>query len=124
MHRDTNNHRAMTDVELHALIQTSEPNVRQVIAEAALVLDLRGRQLSVLRNTYPGWDIHYESNASGQMWWTAELRRTLTLEMATAGIMRTVRQENAIALASTLAWQSALLHSTRPPHAPPTGDTA
>lgn len=128
VHRNTNNHHAMTDAELHALIQATDPNVRQVIDEAALILDLRGRQLSVLRNTYPGWDIRYESNASGQMWWTAELRRTLTLEMATAGIMRTVRQENAIALASTLAWQSALLHNTRssmrPPPTPPTGDTA
>ncbi|TDE38813.1 hypothetical protein E1295_33195 [Nonomuraea mesophila] len=111
MHWDTNNHPAMTDAELHALIQSADPNVHQVIADAALVLDLRGRQLSVLRNTYPGWDIDYQSDAFGRVWWTAELRRTLTLEMATAGVMRSVRQEDAIALASTLAWQSALLHN-------------
>ncbi|MEV4352958.1 hypothetical protein [Nonomuraea sp. NPDC049625] len=118
----------MTDAELRAITQAAGPNVRQVISDAALVLDLRGRQLSVLRNTYPGWDIDYESDGSGRMWWTAELRRMPTLDMATAGVMRSVRQEDAIALASTLAWQSALLHTTRPgiraPHTPPTGDGA
>ncbi|MEU7838173.1 MULTISPECIES: hypothetical protein [unclassified Nonomuraea] len=125
MHWDTNNRDAMTDTGAHALMAT-DPNVREVVADAALLLDLRGRQLSVLRNTYPGWDIDYESDASGRMWWTAELRRTLTLEMATEGVMRIVRQEDAIALASTLAWQSALLHNTRsgisPPNTPSTSD--
>lgn len=127
MHRDTNNRHAITDAELHALTRIADQKVRQAVAEA-LALDLRGRQLSVLRNTYPGWDIDHESDASGRVSWTAELSRTLTLEMATAGVMRTIRQENAIALASTLAWQSALLHNTRfgirPPHTPHVGDTA
>ena len=128
MQWDANNRDAMTDAEQRALIQAADPNVRQVISDAALILDLRGRQLSVLRSTYPGWDIDYESDGSGRMWWTAELRRMPTLEMATAGVMRSVRQEDAIALVSTLAWQSALLHTTRPgiraSHIPPTDDTA
>ncbi|WP_431931688.1 hypothetical protein [Nonomuraea jabiensis] len=128
MHWDRKNHDAMTDAELRALIRAADPSVRPIISDAALVLDLRGRQLSVLRNTYPGWDIDYESDGSGRMWWTAELRRMPTLDMATAGVMRNIRQHDAIALASTLAWQSALLHTTRPDirasHTPPTDDIA
>lgn len=75
--------------------------------------DVRGRQISVLRTTYPAWNISYEHDASGYLWWTAELLRPLTAELVAAGVMSPVRREDAIALASTLAWQSALLHSVR-----------
>jgi hypothetical protein len=123
-----NNPDTMADAELHALHWTADLDIHQVVTDAALLVDVRGRQLSVLRNTYPGWDIEYESDAFGHVWWTAQLRRTLTLEMATAGVMRTVHREDVITLASTLAWQSALLHNTqsriRPPHTPHGGDTA
>ena len=52
----------MTDAELHSLI----PNIRQGVADAALVPDLRDLQLSPLSSTYPGWDIDYESDAHGE----------------------------------------------------------
>lgn len=101
----------LTDLELHALVRIADPNARQIVARAALAQDLSARQLSVLRHTYPAWDITYERDASGHMWWIAKLRRPFTLELATAGVMSPVRREDAIALASTLAWQSALVHS-------------
>ncbi|MFI7125174.1 hypothetical protein ACIBQ1_05730 [Nonomuraea sp. NPDC050153] len=73
--------------------------------------DWTTRQLSVLRNTYPAWDIDRERDLSGQLWWTARLPRKLTVEMVTAGAMQTVRRPDAIALASALAWQSYLIHN-------------
>jgi hypothetical protein len=56
----------MTDAELHAFIRTADPNIRQGVADAALVPDLRDLQLSPLSSTYPGWDIDYESDAHGE----------------------------------------------------------
>jgi len=75
------------------------------------VQDLRGRQLSVLRNTYPGWDIDFERDSTGRVWWTAELCEAVTLEMVVAGVVQCVRQPDA--LAATLAWQAALVRNSR-----------
>ncbi|MEU7740247.1 hypothetical protein [Nonomuraea sp. NPDC049158] len=58
-------------------------------------------QLSVLRSTYPGWDIDFERDSSGQLWWTAELRKAVTLEMVATGVVQCVRQPDAIALAAS-----------------------
>ena len=88
-------------------------SVQRAMAQAALLRDLRARQLAVLCTTYPAWDVDCERDPSGHLWWTAELRRPITLELVTAGVMRTVQREDAIALASALAWQSALVHSVR-----------
>lgn len=101
----------MTDAELQAILRAAEQNLREVVAGAAVLQDWPARQLSVLRNTYPAWEIDRAEDASGLMWWTAELRQTFTFEIAAAGVMKSVRQPDAIALASTLAWQSALLHN-------------
>ncbi len=110
MHWDTGNHDAMTEADLYALVRAADRNVRQVVAQAAALQDWAGRQISVLRNTYPAWDIDREQDASGQVWWKAELRQPLTATMAAAGVLRSIRQPDAIALAATLAWQAALLH--------------
>ncbi|MGP3917706.1 hypothetical protein [Nonomuraea sp. 10N515B] len=104
----------MTAIQVHALVRAADRNARQVLAQAALLLDVAGRQQSVLRNTYPAWEIGREQDASGQAWWTAALRRPMTPELAAAGIRQTIRQSDAIALAATLAWQFALLHDARP----------
>jgi hypothetical protein len=105
---------ALVDPQLHVLVQAADQQAGDVLASAAVKLDLRGRQLSVLRNTYPGWDIEYEPDAAGRMWWKARLRPSYTLEMATAGVLQFVERPDAIALASTLAWQTALVHSIGP----------
>lgn len=125
MHWDTNHLDAIADARLHVLVRATDQNVRQAIAQAAIRQDLRARQLSVLSTTYSAWDISYERDASGGHWWTAVPRRPLTLELVSAGVMSRVRREDAIALASALAWQSALLQwvleSPRSPWTPPAG---
>ncbi|WP_433511732.1 hypothetical protein ACQP2T_49410 [Nonomuraea sp. CA-143628] len=103
----------MTDDELIALHRDASQSARDAMAQAAVLQDLRGRQLSVLRHTYPGWDIGFERDPTGRMWWTAELRQAITLDMVTAGVAQCLRQPDAIALAATLAWQSALVHNCR-----------
>lgn len=103
----------MTGIEVHGLTQAGGQNIRQVVAKVAVLQDWAGRQLSTLRNTYPAWEITREHDASGQAWWTARLLPTFTVDMAAAGVLRTVRQPDAIALAATLAWQAALLHNAR-----------
>ncbi|TDC11384.1 hypothetical protein E1267_00055 [Nonomuraea longispora] len=68
----------------------------------------------MLRNTYPTWDIGHQGDPSGVLWWIAELRQPVTPELVAAGVSRTIRREDAIALAATLGWQTALLHTVRP----------
>lgn len=85
---------------------------REVLAQAALLQDVAGRQLSVLRNTYPAWDIDREPDASGRTRWTARLPG-YTPAMARAGVQATVREDDAIALAAALASQAGLLHNAR-----------
>jgi hypothetical protein len=103
---------AMTAIQAPAIVQAAERNMRPIRALAVVQQDLAGRQLSTLRNTYPAWDIHCEWDAVGQVWWrTAKLRRPVTPDKAEAGVRPTVRQPDAIALASALAWQSHLIHS-------------
>lgn len=104
----------LTDPDLRTLIQAADQNARNVLVEAALQQDVRGRQLSVLRNTYPAWDIDIEPDAFGQPRWVARLRRRVSVQMTVAGVVQGFWREDAIALASTLAWQAALLHSVRP----------
>ncbi|WP_188194529.1 hypothetical protein [Nonomuraea sp. SYSU D8015] len=99
--------------EVHGPVQAAGQNVRQVVAMAVIQQGLAGRQLSTLRNTYPAWDIDREQDASGQVWWIARLCRPVTADMAAAGVQPTVRQPDAIALAATLAFQSALLYNAR-----------
>lgn len=103
----------MTDPDLRALVQAADQNARNVVVEAALHQDVQARQLSVLRNTYPAWDIDIEPDAFGCPRWVALLRRRVSVRLTTAGVVQSLWREDAIALASTLAWQAALLHSVR-----------
>lgn len=103
----------MRNAEPYAALQVVDPNIRLVVAQEAPVLDRTAHQLSVLSNTYPGWDIGYDRDSTGQVRWTAELRRIITLDMVKAGVVRYIRQPDAIALAATLAWQSSLVHNGR-----------
>ncbi|MEU6712875.1 hypothetical protein ABZ897_15455 [Nonomuraea sp. NPDC046802] len=81
-----------------------------------LRLDVRERQLAVLSNTYPAWDIDLVQDPSGAGYWLAVLRREFTPELVRAGVHPHIRQPDAISLATTLAWQSSLLHgASRPP---------
>ncbi|MFC4006855.1 hypothetical protein ACFOY2_06465 [Nonomuraea purpurea] len=74
-----------------------------------LRLDIRDRQLAVLRNTYPAWNIDLVQDVAGAACWVATLCCELTPALVRAGVFKTIRQSDAIALAATLAWQSSLL---------------
>ncbi|MGW0807424.1 hypothetical protein [Nonomuraea sp. NPDC002799] len=103
----------LIDPEVGALVQTADQHARALSAQAELQLDMRSRQLSVLRNTYLGWSVAYEPDSAGRMWWTARLGHQITLEEATAGVLPFLQCEDAIALATTLAWQTALVHNAQ-----------
>lgn len=75
------------------------------------------RQLSVLRSTYPGWEIQHMLGAtSGTGTWTAELRRPRTPAMAAAGVEMDISRPDAASLASALARQAELIHTARATH--------
>jgi hypothetical protein len=74
---------------------------------------LVGRQLDVLRSTYPAWEIHHRLDGPSTARWTAELRRPITAQLAAAGVRERVGAPDAVTLASTLAHQSSLLHTWR-----------
>ncbi|TMR98047.1 hypothetical protein [Nonomuraea basaltis] len=74
---------------------------------------LTGRQLDVLRTTYPAWEIHYLVDAPDAARWTAELRRPITVRMSAAGIRQRIGSPDAVTLASTLAHQASLIHNER-----------
>ncbi|MGW0810702.1 hypothetical protein [Nonomuraea sp. NPDC002799] len=101
------------DPESHALAAAADQHARHLLTQAELQLEVRARQLSVLRNTYPGWGIAYEPDSTGRMWWTARLGHQITLEEATAGVLPFIQCQDAIAIATTLAWQAALIHNAR-----------
>ncbi|MGW0806863.1 hypothetical protein [Nonomuraea sp. NPDC002799] len=83
---------------------------------AWLQLDVRDRQLSVLRNTFPNWEIGYEVGPSGLWIWRATARWTLTLEMVTAGMLREVQRGDPVSLMAALTWQAwAMERIVRPP---------
>ncbi|MEU6714176.1 hypothetical protein ABZ897_22135 [Nonomuraea sp. NPDC046802] len=100
----------MPDDEPDELHQTADQDLRRVVAQAEVLKDWPGRQLSVLNNTYPLWEVTRVKGPSGEVWWTARLRRDLSPEMVAAGVMPYAEQSDAIALAATLAWQTYLVH--------------
>lgn len=88
----------------------------EAVIEEWLRLDLRDRQLSVLRNTFPNWNIGYEFAPSGRCVWTATAPWRLTLEMVTAGILRTVQRGDPIDLMAALTYQVVLIGQVSRPH--------
>ncbi|GAA1610631.1 hypothetical protein GCM10009733_003520 [Nonomuraea maheshkhaliensis] len=111
MYWDTNHLDADTRFGLDELLRATAQSVRQASALAALIQELRDRQLAVLHGTYPAWDITLERDSTERLWWTAVPRRSLTVELVTEGVMRIVLCEDAIALATALAWQSTLINN-------------
>ncbi|MEV4553914.1 hypothetical protein [Nonomuraea wenchangensis] len=82
-------------------------------AQTELLRDWADRQLAMLRHTYPAWEIEREQDELGQVWWTARLVPVFTAASAKAGVRPVVQEPDAIALAGTLAWQTALLRNAR-----------
>lgn len=105
----------VSDAELDLLLHVVEEDLRRTVAKASLLQNWTDRQLSVLRNTYPAWNIGIEHDERGLLWWAAVLPLTLTTEQLAIGVAPRMRQPDAIALAAALAWQSALLHTPMPP---------
>ncbi|WP_157548015.1 hypothetical protein [Nonomuraea candida] len=104
---------ALTDAEMYDLLCRSETELLEIRKRALDLTDWTARQLAVLRRTYPEWAIACETDASGQAWWTARLLQEVSLEMATAGVDRTVRRSTAVSLAAALTLQTALVRSRR-----------
>ncbi|MGW0803024.1 hypothetical protein [Nonomuraea sp. NPDC002799] len=97
----------LIDPESRALVAAAEQHARHLLAQTELQLDMRARQRSVLRNTYPGRGIAYEPDSAGRMRWMARLGHHITLEEATAGVLPFIQGADVIALATTLPWQAA-----------------
>ncbi|SDH85352.1 hypothetical protein [Nonomuraea jiangxiensis] len=76
-----------------------------------------GRQLDVLRTTYPAWEIRLGVDGLGAARWTAELRRPVTAQLLAAGVRERVAGPDAVTLASALAHQMYLLHRRARPWA-------
>ncbi|MFC5834357.1 hypothetical protein [Nonomuraea insulae] len=89
---------------------------RVAVIQAWLRLDVRDRQLSVLRNTFPNWDISYALDPAGHWIWSAVARQELTLEMATAGAVRKVHSGDPVNLMAALTYQAWLVERATRPH--------
>ncbi|MEV1170736.1 hypothetical protein [Nonomuraea sp. NPDC049784] len=111
MYWDTNHLDADTRSGLDELLRATAQSVRQASTLAALIQDLRDRQLAVLRDTYPAWGIVLERDSAERLWWIAVPRRSLTVELVAEGVTRIVRGEDAIDLATALAWQATLINN-------------
>lgn len=88
------------------------------------VLDIREMQRNVLAGTFPDWQVTYGLDLFGALLWCADLRRPISLNMATAGVVRRVEAPNPIRLAALLAAQGALLARSHPPSGQSSGGEA
>ncbi|MGP3917726.1 hypothetical protein [Nonomuraea sp. 10N515B] len=75
---------------------------------AWLRLDVRDRQLAVLRNTFPPWRITYGLTPTG-LGWRAEPSWRLTLEEVTVGVRRLLECRSPIDLMAELTDQVAII---------------
>ncbi|MEV0386859.1 hypothetical protein [Nonomuraea sp. NPDC050643] len=85
-----------------------ESTAHDVEIRAWLRLDVRDRQLAVLRNTFHPWLITYDLTGVGLVWRAGPSWR-LTLEEVTAGVQRIVECRNPIDLMTDLADQMAII---------------
>jgi hypothetical protein len=104
---------ALTNAEMYELLCITDEELRRIRAQAESLLDWTARQRAVLTRTFPEWTIISEADTFGRPWWTAHLLYEVSLEMATAGIDRTVRRTSAVSLAAALTLQAALIRSWR-----------
>ncbi|MCF6471690.1 hypothetical protein FAF44_25315 [Nonomuraea sp. MG754425] len=74
---------------------------------------LLGRQLDVLRTTYPAWEIDFRADAPATTRWTAVLRRPVTARLSAGGVRARIGCQDAFTLASALSHQCCLLHNGR-----------
>jgi hypothetical protein len=107
------------DPNASAFKPVADEEVRRIVAHAMAVKDWTECQLSVLRNTYPHWDVERIRDMAGEVWWTARIRHRATPELLVAGIFPYVEQSDPIALAATLAWQTYLFHQWQALTVPP-----
>ncbi|MGP3935323.1 hypothetical protein [Nonomuraea sp. KM88] len=85
------------------------------VIEAWLELDMRDRQLAVLRLTYPQWTIFYEVFSTGWIW-RAVPSWQLSVEMLTAGLRPRLERGNPVALMAELSNQMAIIHDMTSRH--------
>lgn len=85
-----------------------EPTAHDAEIRAWLRLDVRDRQLAVLRNTFHPWRISYDLTRTGLVWRAGPSWR-LTLEEVTAGVRRIVECRNPIDLMADLTDQMAII---------------
>ncbi|MEV4079436.1 hypothetical protein ACGFJC_52890 [Nonomuraea fuscirosea] len=85
-----------------------EPTACDAEIRAWLRLDIRDRQLAVLRTTFHPWRITYDLTSMGRVW-RAEPSWRLTLEEVTAGVQRIVECRNPIDLMADLTDQVAIV---------------
>ncbi|MEU6718636.1 hypothetical protein ABZ897_44840 [Nonomuraea sp. NPDC046802] len=85
-----------------------EPTAHDAEIRAWLRLDVRDRQLTVLRNTFRPWRITYDLTSTGLVW-RAEPSWRLTLEEVTAGVRQIVECRNPIGLMADLTDQVAII---------------
>jgi hypothetical protein len=71
------------------------------------------RHLSVLRRTYPAWDIVRGRDEHGRECWCATLIFQVTDAMRAAGVVEMIRRDDGVSLAGALIHQARLLHSIR-----------
>ena len=98
-----------------AITQTADLDIGAALTRAATAARAAAererqalQQLAELRVAYGAWAIDRRKEETGE-WWVAELLREVTEEMALVGVIRTVRQRDAAALALALSGQMALI---------------
>ncbi|MGA5763747.1 hypothetical protein [Nonomuraea bangladeshensis] len=100
----------------HGPMSNTDPNSRGAKGEdwsdvigAWTRLDVRDRQLAVLRNTFPYWAVGYELDSAGHCTWKAATTWPLTLEMVTAGVLRELQRSDPITLMADLTSQTEMM---------------
>jgi hypothetical protein len=110
-------------LDLHSAVARAAVAARAAAAREPFEL----RQLAELQNTYPGWDISRVRDDSGRLRWLAVYGGPFTDEMRAADAATTILEPDAVTLAATLAWQSALIGAVAAAHQSlgqsPTGET-
>ncbi|MFI7448034.1 hypothetical protein ACIBQX_11100 [Nonomuraea sp. NPDC049714] len=101
-------------LDLHSAVARAAVAARAAAAREPFEL----RQLAVLQDTYPGWDISRVRDDSGRQRWLAVYGGPLTEEMRAANAAATILESDAVTLAATLAWQSALVGAVTATHQP------
>ncbi|WP_433516958.1 hypothetical protein ACQP2T_16215 [Nonomuraea sp. CA-143628] len=104
------------EVEMDLTYPDVESAHRVAAIRTWLELDLRDRQLAVLRLNFPQWVISYQFAQPGSTW-RAVPTWQLTVEQVAAGVLRQLERGNPIALMADLSTQMWIIRDmprTRP----------